>query len=244
MARTSRKDKGVSLAKGPVGLLSLAMIAWGVIHFLMGGNGFSSSPMSGTVNGDTFLGLEGNGWTNVLWVGAGLLLAFGAPMHWGAKSMALIVGLVLGAASVISMVDGNDVFGIFATNGLTQLALGAAATALLILSLLPRVGKKKHRDDDQLHYEDTHRVHRRERVVEREPVEREGRFDRQPVDSRTRVAHGEHRERGVDLDRDGIDDRDELRHRGDDRHLGRGERRVVAPADGDGVDDRARRDRF
>jgi hypothetical protein len=213
MSKTSRKDKGVSLAKGPVGLLGLAMIAWGVIHFLMGGNGFTTDPMSGTVNGDSFLGLEGNGWTNVLWVGAGLLLVFGAPMHWGAKSMALIVGLVLGAASVISMVDGDDVFGIIATNGPTQLALGAAAAALIILSLLPRVGggRDKHRDDDHLDHERTHRVHRRERVVEREPV-----VDREPV-----------------AEREGRIGRERTERR----------ERIVAPADGDGVD-RPRRERL
>ena len=209
MSKTSRNDKGVSLAKGPVGLLGLAMIAWGVIHFLMGGNGFGTDPVSGTVNGDTFLGLEGNGWTNVLWVGAGLLLAFGAPMHWAAKSLALIVGLVLGAASVISMVDGNDVFGIFATNGPTQLALGAAAAALILLSLLPRVGKNK-KTHDRDHDVD---MDRRERVVEREPrrVEREPRFERES--GRDHVAHGDTR----------------------------GDSRVVAPADGDGVEDRGGR---
>jgi hypothetical protein len=144
--KSHRRKDGVSLAKGPVALIGLALLAYGILNFLFGGNGFGASPVDGTVNGDTFLGIEANGWTNVLFAGAGLLLLFGSPLHWGAKSMAMIVGLVLGAASVISMVDGSDVFGIFATNGPTQLALGAAATALLLLSLLPKVGKKKHHD--------------------------------------------------------------------------------------------------
>ena len=171
MSRTSRSHDGVSLAKGPAGLIGIAMIAWGVIHFLSGGTGFGMDPMSGTVNGDTLLGLEGNGWTNVLWVGGGLLLVLGAPMHWGAKSMSLIVGLVLGAASVISIYDGEDVFGIIAANGPTQLALGAAATALIILSLLPRVGKgRRHRDEV---IEDEHRhVDDRESRFSREPTRR------------------------------------------------------------------------
>jgi len=189
MARTHRKDKGISLAKGPIGLLGLAMIAFGVLAFLFGGNGFDMSPVDGTVNGDTFLGIEGNGWTNALWVAAGLLLVLGAPMHWGAKSMAIIVGLVLGAASVISIFDGEDVFGIFAANGPTMLAWGAAATALLVLSLLPRVGKRRHRDHD--HDVDRHRredevlVERdREglRYGEREPL---GYHDTERVNDRT-----------------------------------------------------------
>lgn len=156
MARTHRSEHGFSLAKGPVGLLGLAMIAYGVLAYLFGGTSFDMSPVDGTVSGDTFLGIEGNGWTNALWVAAGLLLVLGAPMHWGAKTMAIVVGLALGAASVISIFDGDDVFGIFAANGPTMLAWGAAATALLVLSLLPRVGGGRKRDrhaGDDVHVE-------------------------------------------------------------------------------------------
>ena len=102
--------------------------------------------------GDTFLGVEGNGWTNVLWAGGGLLLVLGAPMHWGAKTMALIVGLVLGAAAIIAVYDGGDVFGIFAANDMTMLAVGRRrAIALLLLALLPRVGGQRREvvDDDR-----------------------------------------------------------------------------------------------
>jgi hypothetical protein len=145
MARNTRSD-GVSLAKGPAGLIGLALLAYGITGLIFGGNGFNAEPVDGTVNGTTWLGLEGNGWTNVLFAGAGALLVFGAPLHWGAKSLALIVGLVLGAASVISLVDGQDVFGIFAANGLTKLVWGIAAAVLLLVALLPRVGKDKHRE--------------------------------------------------------------------------------------------------
>lgn len=143
----------MSLAKGPAGLIGLGMIAWGVIHFLSGGTSFSANPPDGTVTGDSFLGLTGNGWTNALWAGGGLLLAFGAPLHWGAKTMSLLVAIVLGAAALVGASDGSSVFGIFATDGQTQLAQGAVAIALLIVALLPRVGRKRevvhdHRDHD------------------------------------------------------------------------------------------------
>ena len=145
MARTDRSD-GVSLAKGPAGIVGLALLAYGITGLIFGGNGFTSDPVSGTVNGSTWLGVEGNGWTNLLFAGSGALLLFGAPMHWGAKTLALVVGLVLGAASVIALVDGQDVFGIFAANGLTTLVWGVAAAVLLVVALLPRVGKDKHVD--------------------------------------------------------------------------------------------------
>ena len=146
MARTDRSN-GVSLAKGPAGIIGVALLAYGVTGLIFGGNGFATDPVSGTVNGSTWLGIEGNGWTNLLFAGSGALLLFGAPLHWGAKTLALIVGLVLGAASVIALFDGQDVFGIFAANGLTKLVWGVAAAVLLLVALLPRVGKDEHRTE-------------------------------------------------------------------------------------------------
>jgi hypothetical protein len=176
--KTARTDrKGVSLAKGPIALLGLAMIAFGVIAFLMGGDSFTTNSPDGPVTGDTFLGLEGNGWTNALWVAGGLLLVLAAPMHWGAKTMAIIVGLALAAAAIISLVDGPGVFGVLAANDMTELVWGAVAVGLLILALLPRVGRKKHVE----HERDgavVERDHERRHVdpVEREAYER-GRRD-------------------------------------------------------------------
>lgn len=146
MARNDRSG-GVSLAKGPAGIIGLALLAYGITGLIFGGNGFTSDPVSGTANGSTWLGIEGNGWTNLLFAGSGALLLFGAPLHWGAKTLALVVGLVLGAASVIALVDGQDVFGIFAANGLTKLVWGVAAAVLLVVALLPRVGKRERTDD-------------------------------------------------------------------------------------------------
>ncbi len=202
-----KKDKGTSLAKGPVALLGLASLAWGILHFILGGDRArafeGTNPVDGMVNGGSFLGFEGNGWTNLLWVAAGLLLLFGSPMHWGAKTMSIIVGLALGAASVISMIDGSDVFGIFATNGPTQLLLGLAASVLLITALLPRVGKKKHHDRD--HDVDMHRPVRTERPVERERViEREPRIERERTMTDARPANV------VDRQVVGHDDRDSI----------------------------------
>ena len=149
MRNDARAHKGTSLAKGPAWFMGLGLLALGILGLIFGGHSFSASPLDGNVNGKSFLGIEGNGWTWLLFGGGGLLLLLAAPAHWGAKTMALTVGLILGAASVISLVDGRDVFGIFAANGLTSLVWGAVAAALLIIGLLPRVGKDKHRDRDR-----------------------------------------------------------------------------------------------
>jgi hypothetical protein len=172
MTKHSRSN-GVSLAKGPVAIIGIALLAYGISGLIFGGNGFTSDPVSGTAQGTKWLGLEANGWSNLLFAGAGALLLFGSPLHWGAKSLSLIVGLVLGAASVIALVDGDDVFGIFAANGLTKLVWGIAAGVLLVLALLPRVGGKKDPGDERGERGgDTRRFERESRTVEREPVRR------------------------------------------------------------------------
>src|SRR5919199_4265280 len=142
MARNKDRSKGVSLAKGPVALVGLALLAYGVTAFIFGGHSFAAHPISGAVQGKTWLGLEVNAWSSLLFVAAGLLLLFGSPVHVLAKSLSLIVGLALGAASVIALYDKQDVFGIFAANGLTKLVWGVAGALLILLSLLPRVGRK------------------------------------------------------------------------------------------------------
>ena len=142
---TRHRTKGTSLAKGPIGLIGVALLAYGITALIFGSHGFAQHAPTGAVHGKTWLGLEVNGWTSLLFVAAGLLLLFGAPMHWGAKSMSLIVGISLVALCLIALANGHGALGIFATNGLTELAWGAAGALLIVLSLLPRVGGKTTR---------------------------------------------------------------------------------------------------
>jgi hypothetical protein len=154
------RTKGVSLAKGPVGIIGIVLLAGGILGLLFGSTDFSTSAPDGDVTGGTWFGIEGNGWTWLLFGGAGLILLLSAPMHWGAKTMAMIVGLAMAAAAIIALIDGSDVFGVFAANNATMLAFGAAAVALLVVAMLPRVGR------------------RREEVVVERDHDRTGRFGR------------------------------------------------------------------
>jgi hypothetical protein len=139
------RAKGISLAKGPVGIIGFVMLAGGILALLFGGGtSFRTDPPDGAVSGDTWLGIEGNGWTWVLFAGGGLLLLLSAPMHWSAKTMALIVGVAMVAAALLVLADasGQDAFGIFAANDATTLVFGVAAAALLFFALMPRVGRR------------------------------------------------------------------------------------------------------
>ena len=140
------RTKGVSLAKGPVGIIGAVLLDGGILGLLFGSTDFTTSAPDGDVTGGTFLGIEGNGWTWIGFAGAGLLLLISAPMHWGAKTTAMLVGLVMAVACVVAIVDGSDVFGVAATNNATKLVMGAAAVALLVLAMMPRVGRKRERD--------------------------------------------------------------------------------------------------
>jgi hypothetical protein len=141
-------NRGTSLARGPVGIIGMILLAYGVTALIFGGRSFTTHPLDGTVNGKTWLGLEVNGWSDLLFIGGGALLLFGAQLHLAAKTLSLLVGLGFAAAAAISWVDGDDVLGIFAANGRTTLVWAIVAAVLIVLALLPRVGGGKRSDGD------------------------------------------------------------------------------------------------
>lgn len=200
MARTQRRtaDRGVSLAKGPVGIIGMILVAYGVTGLIFGDSSFSSSPLDGTVDGETWLGIEGNGWSNLLAIGAGAILMFGAQLHWGAKTTALIVGLGFAAAAIIALIDGSDVLGIFAANDATKLAWGITAAVLIVVALLPRIGRKSETDttetaDDRADRDRDRDLAATDTGTGTVPADRDPRFDRVRDRDRTDGAVSEKR---------------------------------------------------
>jgi hypothetical protein len=161
----------------------MILLAYGVTGLIFGGNTFETNAVSGTVNGDTWLGIEGNGWSNLLAIGAGGILMFGAQLHWSAKTTALVVGLGFAAATIIALVDGSDVLGIFAANDATKLAWAITAAVLIVLALLPRVGRRE-RAPATAADDDAAIDRRREDRFDRDAAPREGAV------SERRVEHG------------------------------------------------------
>ena len=68
------RTKGVSLAKGPVGIIGAVLLAGGILGLLMGSTDFTTNAPNGDVTGGTFLGIEGNGWTCPRFAAAGVIL--------------------------------------------------------------------------------------------------------------------------------------------------------------------------
>jgi len=181
------------LAKGPVGLVGLVLLAYGITALIFGGHGFTQHVLSGSVSGKTWLGLEVNGWTGLVFIAAGLLLLLSASLHFTAKGISLIVGIALGAIAVIAAVNTHGALGLFAANHLTEIVWGAGAVLLFVLSLLPRVGartEQRHDRSEQRYDErdqpiatrradlDPGTPERMPRTVSREPVST---VDREPV---------------------------------------------------------------
>src|SRR3954454_3522133 len=137
---TARPRNGISLAKGPVAILGIASLALGVLGFILASRNFDFNAPDGTVTGTTFIGIAGNGWTWVVFAAAGLLLLLGSTIHWGAKSMAFIVGVAFVVGALIALSDGDDILGVVAMNNWTTLIMGVAGIALIVLSMMPRVG--------------------------------------------------------------------------------------------------------
>src|SRR3954468_11346103 len=100
---TARPRSGLSLAKGPVGLVGLASLALGVLGFIFASRSFDFEAPRGTAVGTSFVGIAGNGWARILVAAAGLLLLPGSTIHWGAKSMAFIVGVAFVVGALIAL---------------------------------------------------------------------------------------------------------------------------------------------
>ena len=157
---------GISLAKGPVLIVGLALLAFGILALLIAGaTSFTAKPPSGMVSGKTFIGVEVNGWSTLLFIAAGALLVFGSPLHRGAKLSSIVVGIVLVAAAVLAYANKDNALGMFAANGVTERVWLAAGVLLLLLALLPRVGGRAN-DEPRRREEFS-----AERVVERESAE-------------------------------------------------------------------------
>jgi hypothetical protein len=141
---TTRTGHGLSLAKGPIAIVGMLAIAYGVLAFIFGGNSFALHIPHGYVGDGRFLKLLTNGWTDALFAAGGLALLLGSPAHWLAKSHAMLVAFVFGAAAVIGAIRGNGVFGIFAANSTTEIVWGAVAVVLVVLAMMPRIERRSH----------------------------------------------------------------------------------------------------
>lgn len=128
----------MSLARGPVLFTGTVLFPFGLLGLLVNADLPRDQFADGTVGGESWLGIEVNGWTNFFALAGGGLLLFAAGWHTLARAAALIVGGAAAACAVISLIDGEDVLGLAAADWATSLGFGVVAGVLLIAALLPR----------------------------------------------------------------------------------------------------------
>jgi Domain of unknown function (DUF4383) len=130
-ARTTRGARGEHAPAQKFALVAGAtLVLVGIVGFVVD----SSFDTGADVDGDSLVIFEVNGVHNLVHIASGLLLLAGARRPGSARMVTLIFGLTYGAVTVIGLIDGKDVLGLFPVNpadnvlhiGLTLAALAFA----------------------------------------------------------------------------------------------------------------------
>jgi len=104
----------------------------------------SSGGDGGALDGENLIIFEVNGWHNVVHIASGLFLLALMRRHDTARLAALSFGAIYGIVTIIGLIDGNDVLGLFPVNAADKilhivLTLAAFAAALAPLRDRSRV---------------------------------------------------------------------------------------------------------
>ena len=87
-----------------------------VLVGLLGFLAESAFDTGGGVDGENFIIFEVNGWHNVVHIASGLFLLALMRRHDTARLAALSFGAIYGIVTLIGLIDGEDVLGLFPVN--------------------------------------------------------------------------------------------------------------------------------
>src|SRR3712207_435478 len=138
-------------------LAGAALLLAGIFGFLADANFDTSATgqvgatgnANGQLQGDSFLGFEVNGWHNLVHVLSGIVLLAAFAKRKTAKTVALAFGLVYGLVTIIGLIDGNDVLGLFPVNAadnILHLALSLAGVLAAFASPTDERGRRDRAD--------------------------------------------------------------------------------------------------
>ena len=141
---SSRDDD--DLSRSPARVFCLVV---GATLVLMGLLGFiaeskfdtSSGGDGGALDGENFIIFEVNGWHNVVHFASGLFLLALMRRHDTARLAALSFGAIYGVVTIIGLIDGKDVLGLFPVNpadNILHIVLTVAAFAAGLAPLRER----------------------------------------------------------------------------------------------------------
>ena len=113
----------------------------GVVLFAAGSIGFavdSAFDTGSDVMGDKLLGLEVNGWHNLVHIATGLLLLIGCGSRSGARAVCRIFGIAYLVVTIAGIAGGNDAFGLIPINPPDDVLHALLAVGALIASHLSK----------------------------------------------------------------------------------------------------------
>ena len=125
-------------------LAGAALLLAGLLGFLVNADFGVGNIPSGTVEGDSLLGFEVNGWHNIVHLASGLVLLAAANTRPSAKAVALTFGLVYGLVALIGLIDGRDIIGLLPVNGADNVLHLALAALGIIAALISKARKTTH----------------------------------------------------------------------------------------------------
>jgi hypothetical protein len=105
----------------------------------------SSGGDGGALDGENFILFEVNGWHNVVHIASGVFLLALMRRHDTARLAALSFGAIYGLVTVIGLVDGKDVLGLFPVNPADNVLHIVLTLAAFAAGLAPLRGRTSAR---------------------------------------------------------------------------------------------------
>ena len=117
----------VAPAQVVAGVLGAVLVLAGLIGFGTDG----SFETGAGLDGDTLLGLEVNGWHNVVHIASGLLLLAGLGSNGRARRVCKLFGVTYLIVTIVGLADGNDLFTLLPVNAADNILHAALAIVAL-----------------------------------------------------------------------------------------------------------------
>jgi hypothetical protein len=133
-AHSTSARRGISSpspAQAFCGLVGAVLILVGILGF------FGNSSFGGAGERGTFLGLDVNGWHNVVHIVTGLLLLAGVPNATMARVVCVLFGLSYALVALLGWIDGSDVLGLIPIDTADNILHTALAVLALVAAAAP-----------------------------------------------------------------------------------------------------------
>ena len=124
-------------------VVGAVLVLAGLFGFLAD-SAFDTANGSDSLNGDTLLGLEVNGWHNLVHIASGAFLLAMMARPAAARTAALAFAGIYAVVTAIGMIDGHDVLGLLPVNPADNVLHLVLALAGLGAALAPRPRDDRH----------------------------------------------------------------------------------------------------